>query len=44
MNIDNACSVKHLLERLIAKQELGWKETFGKDYQLRWVSSNYFDD
>jgi len=44
MNIDKACSVKYLLERLIANKDLGWKETHGKDFQLKWVSSNYFDD
>jgi hypothetical protein len=43
MNIHDASSVKPLLERLISKQELGWKETLGKDYRLKWVASN-FDD
>ena len=43
MNIHDASSVKPLLERLIGKQDLGWKETLGKDFKLKWVSSN-FDD
>jgi hypothetical protein len=43
MNIHDASSVKPLLERLIARQELGWRETLGKDYKLKWVASN-FDD
>ncbi len=43
MNIDNSSSVKPLLERLISKGDLGWKETLGKDFRLKWVSCN-FDD
>jgi len=43
MNIHDASSVKPLLERLISKQDLEWKETLGKDFKLKWVSST-FDD